>query len=164
MIREHFEMLLEELLKKTCEHYGKRLVSLAVFGSVGRGCPRADSDIDFLLVAENLPRGRLKRMAEFEEGVEKKLTPALKRLKDEGIDTYLSPVIKTPGEVERGSLLFLDMVEDCKILYDRHGFFKNFLEKFQKRLSELGAQRVWRGNSWHWVLKKDFKKGEIFKL
>ena len=164
MIREHFEILLEELLNKTRDFYGKRLVALAVFGSVGRGCPRPDSDTDILLIAEDLPSGRLKRMAEFEEGVEKKLAPLLKGLKEAGIDTYLSPVIKTPQEAERGSPLFLDMVEDCKILYDRQGFFKNCLEKLQKRLLELGAQRIWRGNSWHWVLKKDWEKGEIFKL
>lgn len=40
-------------------HYGSRLVSVAVFGSVGRGTPGPDSDIDLLVVVEQLPQGRL---------------------------------------------------------------------------------------------------------
>jgi Nucleotidyltransferase domain len=41
------------------------LVALAVFGSVGRGTVREDSDVDFLLVARDLPRGRFARVDEF---------------------------------------------------------------------------------------------------
>jgi predicted nucleotidyltransferase len=46
-------------------HYGERLVSLTVFGSVGRGTPRPDSDIDLLLVVKDLPVGRIARVKEF---------------------------------------------------------------------------------------------------
>ncbi len=121
MIREKFHEFLQELLDQTVRCYGDRLVTLAVFGSVGRGCQRADSDIDILIIAENLPDGRLKRMREFEK-VEEALESSLIRLKDAGISTCLSPVIKSPGEVKHGSLLFLDMIEDSLILHDRGGF------------------------------------------
>ena len=47
--------------------YGDRLISLAVFGSVGRGTPRTNSDVDILVVADNLPPGRIKRVLEFEK-------------------------------------------------------------------------------------------------
>lgn len=46
-------------------HYGSRLISLAVFGSVGRGTPGPDSDIDLLVVADPLPQGRLARSDDF---------------------------------------------------------------------------------------------------
>lgn len=163
MIREKFNRLLRELAAETVRHYGDRLVAVAVFGSVGRGRQRADSDIDLLIVAEDIPDGRIKRMREFEK-VEAALEPSLRRLKDEGIDTCLSPVIKTPREVKRGSLLFLDMIEDSIIMYDRGGFFGSFLKDFEKRLAALGARRVVRGNSWHWVLKEKYREGEVFEL
>ena len=67
----------------------------------------------------------------------------------------LSPVFKTPEEVERGSPLFLDMVEDARILYDDGGFFASCLDHLRFRLSQLGARRIRRGNAWHWVLKPD---------
>jgi len=57
--------LLNHLTSLCKEHYGERLVSLAVFGSVGRGTPRPDSDIDLLLVVKDLPVGRIARVKEF---------------------------------------------------------------------------------------------------
>jgi len=163
MIREQFSLFLQELLGQVRNCYGDRLVSLVVFGSVGRGSQRADSDIDLLIIAKSLPDGRLKRVGEF-EAVEEALEPSLLRLKENGVATCLSPVLKSPPEVRRGSLLFLDMIDDSLILYDRGGFFQSFLKDFKKRLTTLGARRVIRGNAWHWVLKKDYREGEVFEL
>ena len=41
---------------------GARLMALAVYGSVGRGTPRWDSDVDLLVVANGLPHGRFPRV------------------------------------------------------------------------------------------------------
>lgn len=163
MIREKFRQLLGDLFEQVAGYYGDRLITLAVFGSVGRERQRADSDVDILIIAENLPDGRINRVQEFER-VEEALGPCLRRLKDEGINTYLSPVIKSPREVKRGSLLFLDMIEDSIILYDRGDFFHAFMRDFRKRLACLGARRVIRGNAWHWVLKENYREGEVFEL
>jgi hypothetical protein len=76
----------------------------------------------------------------------------------------LSPVFKTPEEVTSGTPLFLDMVEDARILFDRDGFFAARLDRLRARLKELGSQRIWRGNAWYWVLKPDLKPGEVFEL
>ena len=32
------------------------------------------------------------------------------------------------------------------------------------RLEELGAQRVRLGKRWYWVLKKDYRWGEVIEL
>jgi len=69
-------------------------------------------------------------------------------------------VFKTPEEAEAGSPLFLDMVDDARILYDCDGFLEELLERLRQRLAELGSRRVWRGNSWYWVLKPDLAPGE----
>jgi predicted nucleotidyltransferase len=163
MLREKFRAFLERLLEEVKHHYGGRLVSLVVFGSVGRGTARFDSDVDLLVVAEGLPPRRLKRMEDFEE-IERALEKDLRELAECGIHTSLSPIIKTKEEVKRGSPLFLDMIEDGLLLYDRDGFFRSFLEGFAQRLEALGALRVRKGNSWYWVLKGDYRGNEVFEL
>ncbi len=151
-------------LRIACEaRYGPRLVALAVFGSVGRGTPRPDSDVDLLLVADPLPDGRLARMAEFQE-VETALEPRLAEARRHGLHPSLAPIIKTPAEVALGSPLFLDMIEDARILHDRHGFLERAFADLRSRLERLGARRVWRGDAWYWDLKPDYQPGEVFEI
>lgn len=54
--------LLDRLTLLCKEHYKERLISLVVFGSVGRGTAGPDSDIDLLLVVNEFPAGRIARM------------------------------------------------------------------------------------------------------
>lgn len=149
--------LLNQLVNLCREHYGERLVSLAVFGSVGRGTARPDSDIDLLLIVEDLPSGRIARIKEFAA-----LEAALGRAVKGHIE--LSPVLKTPEEIAGGSPLLLDMVEDARILFDRDDFFRTVLKGLKDRLQKLGARRIWRGNIWYWDLKPDYRPGEIFEI
>ena len=161
--REWFESLLTHVLAACRQYYGARLVSVVVFGSVGRGTPRPDSDVDVLIVADGLPNGRLRRAAEF-RAVEAALAPQLAEACAAGLTPELSPVFKTPAEVEQGSLLLLDMIEDGRLLHDRDDFMREALAAFKARLDRLGARRVWRGSAWHWDLKPDYKPGEVFEL
>jgi len=161
VIREEFDVVLDALLRAAKNVYGDRLVSLAVFGSVGRGTPRPDSDIDVLVIAEEMPGGRIKRIQEFSR-VEEFLKHHLPELKHICVD--LSPVLKDKSEVMAGSLLFLDMLEDARILYDKDGFLTGFFRQQKKRLEELGATKHYRKGAWYWVLKKDFKPGEEIEI
>ena len=149
-------------LGRSCEAvYGERLMTVAIFGSAGRGTARPDSDLDLLLVADPLPNGRIRRIDEF-AAVEKHfgglLTP------EAGAAPLLSPVLKTPEEVGHGSPLFLDMTEDARILFDRGSFFALELDRLRVRLASLGSRRVWLGNAWYWDLKPDYRPGEVFDL
>ncbi len=163
MLKERFKELEDKLLAEVKSFYGDRLVSFVVFGSVARETYRFDSDIDVLIIAEGLPNGRMKRVAQFLT-IEDRIEPFLKSLQKEGINTCISTVFKTPEEAEMGSPLFLDMVEDASILFDSNGFFSKRLVRLRNRLRELGAKRVWRGNAWYWVLKPDYKPGEVIEL
>ena len=138
-------------------------MTLAVFGSVARGTQRFDSDIDLVLICDSLPAGRIRRMEEFKL-VEDRLEPVLLSLEKHGISTSLSPIFKTPEEVQRGSPLFLDLVEDARVLFDRNDFFRGYLDQLRDRLARLGARRVWHGNAWYWDLKPDFKPGDVFEI
>ncbi|MGC8916722.1 MAG: nucleotidyltransferase domain-containing protein [Thermoanaerobaculum sp.] len=139
------------------------MLSLAVFGSVARQTPRPDSDLDFLVVATNLPRGRMARVAEFEE-VERRMEEALAQAEHHGVHTFLSPVFKTPEELPWGSLLFWDMTEEAVILYDPKGILSRHLAAVRERLASLGARRIVRGTTRYWDLKPDYKPGEVFEL
>ena len=142
-------------------HYGDRLRALAVFGSVGRGTAGPESDIDVLVVADDLPRGRLARVREF-DAVERALAAAFAgstiRLPP------LSPIFKTPAELEAGSPLLLDMIGDSVVLADRTGVLRARLDRLRARLAELGARRIWRGNAWYWDLKPDYRPGDVIEL
>jgi predicted nucleotidyltransferase len=162
-LHEHVNQLLADVTAHARRHYGDRLVSLVVFGSIGRGTPRYDSDLDLLVVANELPAGRMARVADFEP-VEKALAERLTAGHRGGFVTECSPVFKTPQEVEAGSPLFLDMVDDAKVLYDRGGFFARSLDRRRERLARLGARRIWLGNAWLWDLKPDYTAGDVFEL
>jgi hypothetical protein len=149
--------LMNRLTSLCKEHYGERLISLAVFGSVGRGTPRPDSDIDLLLVVKDLPIGRIARVKEFAAIEIAHGTATKDRIE-------LSPIFKTPEEILNGSPLFLDMVEDVRMLFDREDFFKNILKNLKNRLQRLGARRIWQGNAWYWDLKPDYKQGDVFEI
>jgi len=95
-----------------------------------------------------------------EEAVEKSLEEFSKK----GYFVTFSPIIKTTGEAERISPLYLDMVDEGIIVYDRNSFFEKILEKLSKKLMELGAERVWVGRKWYWRLKKDYKFGEVIVI
>ncbi len=158
-----FDELLEPLLSSCREVYGERLVAVVVFGSVGRGTPGPESDLDLLIVADPLPQGRVARAGEF-GAVEAAMAPQLRSLRQRGVSTYLSPVLKTPAEMHQGSPLFLDLIEDARVLYDPAGVFAAAMDRLRQRLVELGARRVWRGNAWYWDLKPDYQPGEVFGL
>ena len=164
MLKERFKELERRLLAEIRSFYGERLVSVIVFGSVAREAQSFESDLDLLVIAEGLPQGRMKRIREF-GSVEDKVEPFLKTLQQKkGINTYISAIIKSPEEAEKGSPLFLDMVEDAKMLFDRDGFFAAVLERLRKRLKELGSKRIWQGNAWYWDLKPDYKPGDVIEL
>ncbi len=162
-LTRRYKDLVKALCKKSAEFYGDRLISFVIFGSVGRRAMRPDSDIDFLLIVTGLPRGRLRRIDEFET-VENEMKTHLEEAGRDGVYAQLSPVFKTPAEVCSGSPLFLDMVDDSWILYDREDFFRKELDLIRERLKRLGARRIWKGNVWYWDLKPDYKYGDEFEI
>jgi len=162
-LKEPYRQLLGKLVKILEERFGDDLVSLVVYGSVARGEARRDSDVDLLIVVRNLPRSKFARQDLFIE-VEEELEEDFKRLEAEGYHIDFSPILLTPEEAARTRPIYLDMVEDAVILYDRGGFFAGVIAKLKARLQELGAQRVKLGKRWYWVLKKDYRWGEVIEL
>ncbi len=162
-MRALLQPLLSHLIAACREEYGSQLVSLVLFGSAARDAAGPDSDLDLLIVATDLPDGRLARVRQF-MGIEQRIAPEVRAAREAGWNVELSPVFKTPDEARAGSPLFLDMVEDGRLLYDRGDFMKGMLDGLRERLAALGARRIWRGNAWYWDLKPDYRPGEVFEI
>jgi predicted nucleotidyltransferase len=160
---EPYNSLLNKLVEALKSHFGEKLVSVVVYGSLARGEMRRDSDIDLLIVVDTLPKSRLRRQELFEE-VEALMEGDLKRLWAEGLYITFSPLMKTVEEARKLSPLYLDMVDDAVILFDREGFFKGVLDRLRKKLNELGARRVKLGRRWYWILKDRYEFGEVITI
>ncbi|MHA1607402.1 MAG: nucleotidyltransferase domain-containing protein [Candidatus Freyarchaeota archaeon] len=163
-LAEPYRSVVRRVLDRLLSSFGDRLVSLVVFGSVARGDARRDSDLDLLVVIDGLPRSRFKRFDVFMEALGGEFEDYLDELMDKGFYVSISPVIKEPEEASKPSILYLDMVEDSVVVYDRCGFFTGVLDRLRRRLDELGAERVWVGKKWYWRLKKGYRFGEVITL
>lgn len=158
-LEEPYRSLVKKLLNALLLTFGERLVSLVVYGSVARGKAKRSSDLDLLIVVKDLPKSKFER-GRFFDSVEDLLAEDLEKLLKQGYSVAFSPIIKTPEEAVRISPIYLDMVEDAVIVYDKDDFFKSILVRLSKKLEELGAERIWVGDKWYWRLKKDLKPGE----
>ena len=163
VLKDAFESLIAALREAVPAVYGDRLWSLALYGSVARGTMRSDSDVDLLIVAEPLPKGRMPRAAEF-EAVEKRMAPAFTEARRHGVDTFLSGVFKTRAELEHGNFLFLDMPDEARVLYDCDACLASYLAGLAARLKAMGAERIPFQGGYYWRLTPTFKPGDKIEL
>jgi predicted nucleotidyltransferase len=133
---------------------GPRLVSIVLFGSFARGDATESSDADLLIVAEDFPRRLSARREELLSAYE----PVRRTMELPFVEWNL--VTKTPEEAREHSPLYLDMVEDGRLLFDRDGFFAGVLGEMRLRMRELGSRRVFLADgSWYWDLQPGFRFG-----
>jgi predicted nucleotidyltransferase len=164
MLKAAFDRRVRRIVPAAHKTYGVRLVSVVFYGSVARGTMRHDSAVDLLIVARDLPAGRMKRVSEF-EAAEKAVAEDIGLAASYGIHTTLSPVCRRPRKSRpEACRLSLDMVEDARVLYDQAGVFAQQLARLRQRLVERGAKRVRKGNVRYWDLKPDCRPGEVFEL
>jgi uncharacterized protein len=108
---------------------GSHLVSVALFGSWARGEAGPDSDIDLLVIADDLPCDSLQRSA------------ALRA----PIRTWLDPIAvfaRTRAEFEVDiTPVHLDLALDARILFDRNGYLAERLGIVRQRMTEAEIDR-----------------------
>jgi hypothetical protein len=163
VLAETFDRIVEALVEACRRVYGDRLVGVVVYGSVGRGLMRPDSDVDVLVVAEELPHGRGARMAEFER-VDALLEPTLAEARRAGITTWVSPLVRTLDELDRSGFIVFDIACDGRVVFDPTGRVGAYLGRVRERLAARGAQRRSASGRTYWVLEPGVRPGQVVVL
>jgi predicted nucleotidyltransferase len=155
--------LAQRFTEELKERWGDNLISVILYGAVPRGESQTNSDIDLLVIGEQLPLGAFARSRLLKES-EEALKGEVAKLKEKGLHPYFSFVVKTREEAGYHSPLYLDMTMDARILYDKEDCFAEILKGMRERMKELGARRVYLKDGWYWDLKPDYQFGEIFEI
>ncbi|CAN5245814.1 nucleotidyltransferase domain-containing protein [soil metagenome] len=163
MLCEAFAEVIDATVVACREIYGERLRAVVVFGSVARQRMRPDSDLDLLVVAEPLPRGRLARMDEFDD-VEARLAPALTEAQQQGVRTRISAIVRTLAELDQGGFLIFDIACDGRVCFDADGALTDYLTGVRQRLERRGAKRQTASGDRYWVLDPDVRPGDVVVL
>jgi len=160
-----YKPLLDCFVASVQESLRSAVLSVVLYGSVARGNATAASDVDLLLVLEKAP-------PIFRERIQL-LLPILRHLRCQAcwadlVAQHIFPspnvVILSREEADQNLPLYLDMIEEARILLDRRHFFRQRLDKLQDRLRQLGARKIRRDNGWYWDLKPDLKPDEVLVL
>lgn len=169
--RRELPLVLKDLLQETVElakeFYGENLLSLVVYGSVGRGSYEGSSDIDLLLVLKESGQTVGQRITDFVQNISNKIhdSPGAQELRGLGLPHYLMPIIYSLRQFKAHPSLLLDMITDSLVLYDRDDTFKKEINILWSRVKALGGRKVvLPDGSWYWMLKPDIKFGEIIEI
>lgn len=143
--------------------YGSRLRGVVTFGSVARHRTRPDSDIDLLVVAAPLPQGRLARMDEF-DAAERLVAAALEGARRRGVTTRLSPIVRTPEELDQSGFLLFDIACDGEVHVDHDGCVGAHLQRVRDGLVRRGARRYSASGARYWMLDPGVGPGDVVVL
>lgn len=156
-----YKGLLDAFVGLVKQALGEQIVSVVLYGSVARGTARPVSDVDLLLILREAPAAywkRLQPLLPILRGLRNQ--PCWKELEGQGLTPFLSLLVLSLEEANENQYIYLDMVEDARILVDRNSFFQGKLRSLQQRLKELGAKKIRRNGGWYWDLKPDLKLGD----
>jgi len=160
--QERYLRLVCDCFRRTSETLN--VDSFAVYGSVARGSATTNSDVDILVVSEDL-RGSLSSRIEMLYAMEETLQDELRWLRKKGIYTGLSFYPLKKCEAQRLPNLFLDLTEEAVILKDDKHFLEMTLLELKTKLLKMGARRVFiNKEQWYWDLKPDYKFGEAVAI
>jgi hypothetical protein len=158
--QREFTSPLRRFMELVVKHYGKRLASVAVFGSLARGDATPSSDIDVLLVIEGLP----KKIGERQDEISK-LKLQFYGLREHWLLAVpISPLLYTPDEAGDFHNVYLDMTRHVVVLLDRNNLLTKKLAELSYRLKELESERRELDGKPVWVLKPNLRRGEVATL
>lgn len=152
------------------EEFKDDLVSIVLYGSSARGTfVPGKSDVDLLFVVGDEVDDPWRRSRDvhhrFEESWEYRAFD--RRFRQEGLYGYPSVTVV---ELRRSQAMtfqpvYLDMVFNAHVLYDREGFFKKLLGRLRERLDSLGSIRIEHADgTWYWILKPDMERWEPIEI
>ena len=138
------EMAINEFVEACKEKFGEDLISIVLFGSYARGNFKESSDVDLLVIVENLPESVWERSKLMKEITWKIF---LKYNED------LQPILSTPEEIiaamRIGNPIFFGILLGYKILFDSRDFFERSLKEIvASRIVKNPPLFVYGGKGW----------------
>jgi len=110
-----------------------------------------------------LPKSRFRRQEIFENS-EKVVESLIEELWSRGYYIDFSPIILDDEEAKRHKSIYLDMVVDAVIVFNRNDLFKKILDEIATKLKALGTERKRVDRLWYWVLKRRYILGEVIEI
>ena len=135
-IKDEIRQILKEVLEEILTRFRKELVSVVLFGSYARGSPHQRSDVDLIVIVENLPQGWRERGA-LELSIEQlglKLGRAIQVILMEPADVRYS--------TENIAPLMLEIHDAHFCLFDRENFFQREMVRFSEDLEKRGVRKL----------------------
>jgi len=127
----------EEIAVVLHDTLGEHCRAVALFGSWARNRARDDSDIDLLLIADDLADDPFRRAVQTRAPFARRLEP-------------VSILARTPAEFEVDiSPLHLDLAIDAIVLFESDRYLSRLLAVTRQRIKEAGLFRDEK-LFWHW--------------
>lgn len=121
--------MIQSITKDIKTVFGPNLVSVVLFGSYASGRQKNTSDIDILVVADNLSASRKDRLSLVFSVTRKYLS----------LGRTVSIVLHTRDELLNGyefyNPLLLSISENYKLLYDHKDFFRNLIKSIKSKIA-----------------------------
>jgi predicted nucleotidyltransferase len=150
----------QKLVGLILDHYSEALVTLAIYGSYARDEARLNSDIDLFIILKH-KEGLKNTIDLFYENIERKIEEELTVLDTQyGINMELSPFVLSKEEANYFHPIYLDMIDNAEIIYDRDNFFKQILNSVSELKIKHGFRKESVGNTFLWDLKNKNLLGE----
>ena len=132
--------IISELTEILKQKFNQDLLAIVLFGSIVKGNFTATSDIDVLVVCENLIKDwRVldKMTLELTEEIELKYATS--------IHMVLVSKDEISHSIESVSPLMLEIYEANEVIYEKDSFFTQLLNNFEKNLKNLHAIKIEKG-------------------
>ncbi|MDD2665870.1 MAG: nucleotidyltransferase domain-containing protein [Methanocellales archaeon] len=134
-MKQDIASILKKLLDKCKEKFGVDLISVVLFGSYATGVEHEYSDVDLLIIAENLSYDWRKR----DEIATDLKTPFVFEKK---MDITLIDKKDLVDSMKWFDPLVLGISEAYVILYDKKGFFGDKMKKFKEKVKEMHVKKI----------------------
>ena len=160
-----YRLLMDVLVSGIVDHFMDRLVSIVLFGSLARGDVHKYSDIDLLVVVDDIPKKYGERVRLLAPILEKVSRYRIKLWSEKEIYPDIDIILLDRDDASIDHPFYLDLVTDALIIYDRDGFMEKRIGEVRNKLTKLGAMKIGLPDGrYYWVLKPGLKWGEVVEL
>ena len=139
------EKILEEFISECKKKFGKDLISIILFGSYARGTYKETSDIDLLIIVNNLSKNWIENDKLIED-IEIKF---IKKY-----DINIQSILTTPQYIEWHANwpnpIFYGILLGYKVLYNKN-YFENLMKIVKLKIKEKMPIYIENGKKWNLI-------------